>query len=452
LNHHVLVADLALQRSGGRFLPEVDAIVIDEAHDFEDVAAEHLGARASRTGLSILLGRLWSERGTGLLRLTKDEGLRKEVTAVRDAARGFFEDLQVWTEHAVGGAVSGRAVRYGDGVPVDDPLTPRLRRLVERLEAAAALAATEDVALELKARARALEGTLLHMEALTGKTPPGDVRWVESSARGAVTLASAPVDVGARLRALLWEKTPTVVLTSATLAAGDPPSFAYLRTRLGIDRADEIVLGSPFDYGRQARVVVRSDLPDPTRDHGGYEEALPAAVLEAVRATRGGAFVLFTSVASMRAVAGALREPLEADGLQVLVQGEGMERPEMIARFKERDSALFGVSSFWQGVDVPGERLRHVVIARLPFEVPTHPLQEARAEAISQGGGNAFSEMSLPTAALRLKQGFGRLIRRATDSGTVTILDPRIVTKSYGRFLLGSLPECPVDVRPPAST
>ena len=185
-------------------------------------------------------------------------------------------------------------------------------------------------------------------------------------------------------------------------------------------------------------------MPDPVSASAAYEAALPDAVLEAVRRTGGGAFVLFTGYGSMRRTAQAVRDALGADGLEVLVQGEDLERPALLERFRGGDAVLFGVSSFWQGVDVPGDALRHVVIARLPFEVPTHPLQRARADRLEHEGRSAFAELSLPVAALRLKQGFGRLIRSTSDEGTVTILDPRIRTRHYGRYLLGSLPECPI--------
>jgi ATP-dependent DNA helicase DinG len=302
--------------------------------------------------------------------------------------------------------------------------------------------------MEIRARAKSVEAHAVALEALVGDEAGGDVRWAEGTLHGSVSLRSAPIDVGSRLKEVLWSAYRSVVLTSATLATGAPPSFEYLRERLGLEEADEVVVGSPFDYARQARVVVRADLPDPVRAPAAYEERLPEAVLSAVRATRGGAFVLFTSVASMRAVAAATRAALEADGLAVLVQGEGVERPEMLERFRQRDSVLFGVASFWQGVDVPGDALRHVVIARLPFDVPTHPLVEARSEHAERAGRDPFRDLAVPSAALRLKQGFGRLIRTTSDRGVVTILDSRIATKSYGRSLLGSLPECPVEILP----
>jgi ATP-dependent DNA helicase DinG len=301
------------------------------------------------------------------------------------------------------------------------------------------------VALEIGARARAVRDAAAALAELA--RPPGDgsVRWIDVTSRG-VSLCSAPVDVGPLLRERLFGRV-TAVLTSATLSTGRPPSFGFVRERLGLADADELQLGSPFRYEQQARLVLRGDLPDPGAEPEAWEAALPAAIEEAVRESGGGALVLFTALASMRRAAEALRPRIEALGLELLVQGEGLERPALLERLRRGGGVLLGVASFWQGVDVPGDALRHVVIARLPFEVPTHPLAAARRGRVEQQGRDAFTELTLPQAALRLKQGFGRLIRRATDAGTVTILDPRMLTKRYGRFLRDSLPACPVEIR-----
>ncbi|MHC5009563.1 MAG: ATP-dependent DNA helicase [Planctomycetota bacterium] len=439
LNHHVLMADLALRRSGASFLPRVDAVLIDEAHDLEDTAAEHLGLRGSSAGTLMLLGRLWQPaRRRGLLARLEDDGLRKQVDRTRVVARAVFEDLSRQ-------APAGGTVRLADGFPVEDTLSPRLRDLADAVERGAPAAPDEDLAMELVARGRGLLDAAETLEEIV-RPRPGDVRGLERRRQGVPAGCSTPVDVGPLLREVLWDAHPSVILTSATLATGRPPSFAYLRGRLGLEDADALSVGSPFDYVRQARIVVHRDVPDPARSPEAYDAALPPAVLSSVRRTHGGAFVLFTSYDSMRRTADALRSDLEADGLEVLVQGEDLERAALLERFRRGDAVLFGVSSFWQGVDVPGDALRHVVIARLPFDVPTHPLQQARRERLEARGGDAFRHLTLPTAALRLKQGFGRLIRNTTDEGTVSILDPRIVTRSYGRVLLESLPECPVEL------
>lgn len=443
VNHHVLLADLALRRSGVSFLPAVDAVIVDEAHDLEDAAGDTLGARVTTRGVGQSLSRLWHEkRGTGLLARMPDPGLRDLVDTARRASRRFFERVR-----AVAGAPEGGAAvtPLPDPLQTDEGLAAAVRAIGEALEEAAPTVG-RDLALEAAARAKGLVALSEAVRDAARGSDEGHAAWIEADPRGSAALLRAPIDVGEHLRKALYSTFRTVVLTSATLSVGRPPSFAYLRDRLGLRDADELALGSPFAYARQARLVVRADLPDPSRDAAAYDDALPAAILDAVRRTDGGAFVLFTSYESMRRAAAAVRADLLGDGLLVLVQGEDLPRTAMLERFRAENAVLFGVSSFWQGVDVPGEALRNVVIARLPFEVPTHPLQRARLARLERAGKSAFEALSLPQAALRLKQGFGRLIRRATDRGLVVILDPRIVTKPYGRALLGSLPECPVDV------
>jgi len=445
MNHHVLLADLALRRSGASFLPDVDAIVVDEAHDLADTAAEALGTRVTSRGITHLLGRLWNERReSGLLARLPDPELRRAVVDARVAAQGFFGGLR----DALGRGGAGGPVPVAGPLPADEGFAPRLLALAAALERATTSAPSSDLALELAARSRAFAALATEVESLTPGPDEDHVVWAEWEPSGHGAIVRAPVDAGPRLREALYEAHPTVILTSATLSTGRPASFHFTRERLGLTDAEELSVGSPFDYPRQARLVVRTDLPDPAKDAAGYEAALPDAVLEAVRRTAGGAFVLFTSFDSLKRTAQAIRSDLVADGLEVLVHGEDRSRTALLERFRETNAVLFGTSSFWQGVDVPGDALRNVIITRLPFDVPTHPLHRAREARLVAAGRRPFDEMSLPQAALRLKQGFGRLIRRATDKGLVVILDPRIVTKRYGKTLLDSLPECPVEVVP----
>ncbi|MDA1196056.1 MAG: ATP-dependent DNA helicase [Planctomycetota bacterium] len=447
LNHHLLMADLAMRRTGAGFLPTLDAIIVDEAHDLEDTAAEHLGVRVSARGVMQQLGRLWSERrGKGLLAGRGSDSLRAAVQSVRAQAHTFFEQ----TRGVLGGFAGSdaRAASIPHGTHLADEFSPRLATLASRLLAEVHEGGERESALEIGARARGLRALADGLGALTRNELPGHVRWGELSSHGSLALYSAPVDVGAALQEVLFDAHHAVVLTSATLATGRPPSFAFVRQRLGVVGGTEAAIGSPFDFTRQARLVLRHDLPDPAREPSAFEAELPEAVAEAVHRTRGGAFVLFTSLQSMRRCADTLRANFEDEGWRVLVQGEALERPALLDAFREGDAVLFGVASFWQGVDVPGDALRHVIITRLPFEVPTHPLQVARREVLEARGGQSFRDLSLPMTALRLKQGFGRLIRRATDRGVVTILDPRIVTKNYGRWLVDSLPDCPRELVP----
>ncbi|MGH7163719.1 MAG: ATP-dependent DNA helicase, partial [Planctomycetota bacterium] len=259
-------------------------------------------------------------------------------------------------------------------------------------------------------------------------------------ARGQTILRGAPVEVASILRRSLFGRTRCVVLTSATLRVGG--SFEHFRGRVGLEEPEERALGSPFDFKRQCRLLLHPDMPEPQEP--GYDDAVTARVRELVLESGGGAFVLFTSYRALERAHRALAEELAGAGLTVLRQGADLLPKGILAAFHERpDCVLFATDTFWQGVDVRGRNLRLVIVTRLPFSVPDHPLQQARVERIEEEGGDAFRELSLPQAVLRLRQGFGRLIRSHDDKGTVAILDPRICTRSYGPLFLRSLPDVP---------
>jgi ATP-dependent DNA helicase DinG len=232
-------------------------------------------------------------------------------------------------------------------------------------------------------------------------------------------------------------------MTSATLSVNG--SLSYFESRVGALNARELLLDSPFDHARQMTLSVARDIPEPEAE--GYADELPGWILRSIDRTHGRALVLFTSVATMRATAAALVDEIARRNLKLMVQGVDGQRHQLLEEFKrDVDSVLFGLDSFWMGVDVPGEALEHVVITRLPFAVPNHPLIEARLEGIAARGGNAFMEYTLPEAILKFKQGAGRLIRTRDDRGYVTILDSRIMKKSYGKAFISSLPSCPVEI------
>ena len=234
------------------------------------------------------------------------------------------------------------------------------------------------------------------------------------------------------------------------LCVGSPPRFDFIRERIGLTAAKTLALGSPFDYARQVTVHLPNNLPDPTDQPAPVRTDAIGAIAHYLELTQGKAFVLFTSYKMLEAASRVLTPWLSRRNIAVFAQGEGMPRSKMVNAFKaDVNSVIFGTDSFWQGVDVPGETLSNVIITRLPFSVPSHPLLEARLEEIRKRGGSPFLEYQVPEAVIKLKQGFGGFIRSKSDRGIVVILDPRLLTKPYGRTFLNSLPNCPRVVETP---
>ncbi len=492
VNHHLLMADVAVRRASGNWseaavLPAFSRLVIDEGHHLEDAAAAHLGHTVSRRGLQRLFARL-ERKGKGLLpalerKLSQANDLLSVASldlvrvrlvdgtrAARDKAQNVCDLLDVW--------LSGRdepQVRLtesfdddpiwhqGLGAALDDLLREiallddGLRTVGSRLETEPARA--EELA-PLLGEIRGVSRRLQHSaDALRGALRAGRdsnelVRWLERRpGDGNVGAASVPLDLAPILRDDLFVRLETAVITSATLATSD--GFTFIARRLGLDdeRTEPVTrqFASPFDYPSQAMLAVPSDFVAPNTDGRGHFGQVMAAAHDLIDVSGGGVFLLFTSHRDVREAAATLRGLDVESRYPLLVHGEA-PRDQLLRRFREHGNAvLVGTSSFWEGVDVPGRALHALLLARIPFRVPTEPVTAAQCEAIARAGGDSFMQYMVPHAALRLKQGFGRLIRSAADRGAVVLCDPRVLRKGYGSHLLGALPPARRVVAPWAS-
>src|SRR5437773_1831915 len=325
-------------------------------------------------------------------------------------------------------------------------ITGRLTVLQARVAEAVKRADDEVLKAELQEFGRRIRDARDGIAIFLEQSAPEHVYWVERTGKTERFLAlnAAPVDLAPVLRRMLFRENCCCIMTSATLAVGRP-DLAYLRERTGATEAEPLQLGSPFDFQRQMKMFIVQKMPDPRDD--AYHRELERWIAHFVKRTNGRAFVLFTNYRDMQQVAGAMQKFFVENSMNLLVQGAGTPRSKLLEQFKSTPGAvLFGTDSFWGGVDVPGEALSNVIITRLPFAVPDHPLIEAKLELIEERGGDPFTEYSLPEAILKFRQGIGRLIRTKSDRGIIVILDNRIVTRPYGRAFMQALPKCPIEI------
>ena len=430
------------EREEGYLFPN-DFLIFDEAHTIEQTASRQIGIGISQYGLRATIQRLYNARSKkGLFTVTRDAAGVTLAASLVDEADRFFSAI----DERANFKKDGREYRVREVDFVDDQITGRLAALQVRIGEVVRKTEDELLKAELQELGRRIGEAREGIAVFLQQSAEEYVYWIERTGKTArnITLNAAPIDVAPVLRRMLFRDDCTSVMTSATLAVGRP-DLAYFRRRIGADDAEPVQLGSPFDFQKQMKLFVVRKMPDP-RD-AGYSAALAEWVARFVEDTEGRAFVLFTSYRSMQQLALEMEGFFATKKMNLLVQGKGAPRSLLLEQFKTTPrSVLFGTDSFWMGVDVPGEALSNVIITRLPFAVPDHPLTEAKLELIQARGGDAFTEYSLPEAILKFRQGVGRLIRTKSDNGIIVILDNRVVTKTYGRAFLKALPDCPVKI------
>ena len=464
VNHALLLTDIV---AGGTIIPEYDVLIIDEAHHLESEATKQLGFDVSRSAVGEHLQELLGERaliGRGLSALQSMSGIERVSRVLEDVgqmAPGLHPALREGTaalfglleDGALGASPSERQSRITDGTR-GQPFWSDVETVWENVNLSLSSLANcldtlistiqdlegddangnEALLIELNVSALNIAEIRQNLEEFAVLPKDDVVYWIERSGRGDdITLFGAPLHVGELLEELLYTRKSSVVMTSATLAASG--RFDHIQERTGFADSERRLLGSPFDFPSAALVCVPNDMPEPSAPT--YMEAAAQAIVDAANAAGGRTMALFTSYASLREMAEAIRATMKSQGIELLVQGNDGSPDRIIRRFRENpQSIILGTASFWEGIDLAGDSLQSLVVMRLPFNVPTEPVFEARSELYD----NAFMEYALPQAILRLRQGFGRLIRTKTDRGVAIILDRRVISRRYGSLFLRSLP------------
>ena len=468
VNHALLFTDLAARLTKAQVLPDYDYIIFDEAHNMEKTAGGHFGLQVSNYQVRYMLNRLFNKKtGRGVLARVMTNNTNRLIEECQTASDVFFEEVERFDSDSKNSGSNSRVMKPQAFMNV---LSGPLENLANDITRIADNEIKDEDRMEYVYYVNKCKSFAISVDQFISQSVDTPcVYWVESHRNRFgnlfASLNASPLDLGPVLKEALFDSFDSVIMTSATISiagrneeshrAQDSdgqrdilPGFKYFTKRVGLDKCDSLHLGSPFNYEHQSQVYVEAGLPEP---RGNSEVEFMAQAVEAIKQyllmTHGKAFILFTSFVHLKKVANALESFCRSHNITLLTQAGGANRQDMLEKFRyDTNSVLLGVDSFWQGVDVRGESLSNVIIFKLPFAVPTHPLQQARMEKIAEDGGSPFFDYQIPEAVLKLKQGFGRLIRSASDKGIVVILDPRVVTKAYGRMFVEALPKCPVQI------
>jgi ATP-dependent DNA helicase DinG len=439
VNHHLFFANMI---SGGRVLPNFEAVVFDEAHTLENVATEYLGVEITNFKIKYFLDSIFNpQSGKGFLnrirRLNRNKAadIRESLNEVSAAAQTFFSELI----SKFGGESRVQRIRTRNFIfnHLKQPLSGLHSLLAEVLDDAK----VQEDRVQLKSYLSRAKEISLGLQAIITQALEGYVYWVEISARPRrpkYSLYAAPVDISEEFKKRVLDRIKPVIFTSATLSTNG--NFEFIKRSLGIENAEELLLSSPFDYNHHVLVYIPEHLSDPGREFKSYQNEAIAEIKKLLAIMQGRTFVLFTNYKMLDKANDILKQDFK--DFNILSQGDA-PRYKLLERFKANDhSVLLGTTTFWQGVDVPGRALECVIITKLPFAVPDEPIIEARMELLREQNKDPFLDYQIPQAIIMLRQGFGRLIRRKSDIGMVAILDPRIKTRFYGRSFLGALPQC----------
>jgi ATP-dependent DNA helicase DinG len=482
VNHALLFSDLAVRQQGGSILPKFNVVILDEAHNIEQVASAHFGLRLSNFQVNFLLNRMFNPKTEkGVLAAHRNKFNLKLIDKAHQAKESFFAEVLGFfdAQQSSGGGNRGtnqnsrqNAQQSNGNGRVFSPdafanvLSGPLNELSTDMNELAKNTDDEQDRLEITSYAGRCREFAASAQLFVSQNLEDCVYWVEGSFRHQnrrAVACAAPLNIGPTLKKTLFDPCDSVVMTSATLSIqnrkvndnkSNHTGFEFFTTRLGLEKFQTLQLGSPFNYPEQVKVYVEAYLPEARTQEQEFLTGATKAIKKYLSQTHGKAFILFTSFKQLHQMEQNLQKFCDQHELTLLAQGKGKDRSSLLEKFRrDTNSVLLGTDSFWQGVDVPGESLSNVIIVKLPFSVPDHPLLQARLEKIRDKGGSPFFDYQLPEAILKFKQGFGRLIRTQTDKGIVVILDSRVVTKNYGRAFLNVLPQCPTEiVKSPATT